>query len=766
METTKVGNHQKVKSFTETYREQEKHHNKTNVDLATEIRFTEVYRQNKHKHPAIREALCLRAQYPASFQTIQHHDLFVGRFERKAVRFTQHACDELAYSVDEKMLEGIASNPNQSEENRESAKELLAFWKHENTAGKVRSAYPASMTEVIPSDSWMDEPGIVFPLYRMCGANLHFDKLLQLGIPGLKNEVTNYKKQHNNNDLYDGMLMALDLLEDVCQFYAKQTEQLSREEENLERKRELLEISSVLQSITQTKPSTLREAIQLFWLYSLVSGVRNYGRMDVYLGDFLKADLDSKRITEKTAIRYLQSLWQLIATTKTVFESRIIIGGKGRRNESNADTFALLAMEATRTVKEIEPQLSLRCFEGMNLALFEKALDVLSEGRTYPILYNDDININAVQHAFNISRSEAEQYVPFGCGEYIIDHKSMGTPSGVINLQKVLEITLHNGNDPMTGKRIGLKTGELSTFETFEDLWKAYMTQAEHAIKVMAEQEELEYKVVGKEAPYLFTSMLYDGCLERGKGIFEGGIPYLGGTLETYGNTNTADSLLAIKELVYRQKKLSLEELVTILDQDFVGYEQVRRDLLNVPKYGNDDEFADEMAQHLHKAICSKIREQNQKTTLHSYLVVIINNQANTLLGRWTSASADGRRSGTPLANGNTPSGGNDKKGMTALLNSLAKLNPSIHAGAVQNLKCSRDLFTEHREQLKVLLDTYFAKGGTQAMITVVSRDELEQAMLTPEKYGHIFVRVGGFSARFVELSRDVQLEILSRTLY
>ncbi len=168
----------------------------------------------------------------------------------------------------------------------------------------------------------------------------------------------------------------------------------------------------------------------------------------------------------------------------------------------------------------------------------------------------------------------------------------------------------------------------------------------------------------------------------------------------------------------------------------------------------------------VHEHICHTVRDQRKKTNLHSYLVVIINNSANTLMGRWTAASADGRKARVSMANGNNPTGGMDKKGVTAMLNSLVKLDPSIHAGAVQNMKFSPAMFSTHRDKLKALLQAYFDNGGAQAMITVVSRGDLEAAMQEPEKYQHIFVRVGGFSARFVELDRDVQLEILSRTLY
>jgi pyruvate-formate lyase len=167
-----------------------------------------------------------------------------------------------------------------------------------------------------------------------------------------------------------------------------------------------------------------------------------------------------------------------------------------------------------------------------------------------------------------------------------------------------------------------------------------------------------------------------------------------------------------------------------------------------------------------HNFMSETIRKQAERVNLHSYLMVIINNSANTYLGRWTGASADGRKSGEFMANANNPSGGADKNGITAMLNSLVKLDPSYHAGAVQNMKFSSDLFNHSREKLRYLLDTYFEKGGTQAMISVLNRNDLERALAEPEKYRHVFVRVGGFSARFVDLEKDVQQEILSRTLY
>lgn len=740
-----------------------------------ELRFTTTYRRWSDAHPAIREAMCLKTQYPAIFQPIQPHDLLAGRVLPALVGFSPDEWGSCAfgyYHLPERIREALDEH-EVDDALRERVERMVDFWDRESTAARVRAAYPPELAQYLPSDDWMNTEGIAFPLYRLTGGTVDYGKLMRLGIPGLGAEIQAKRDaaEHQQVELFDAMLIALDVLANTCRFFARQALEQA-ESASAERRAELSAMADSLEHIACRPPRGFRDGLQLFWLYALTGDLRNHGRMDVYLGELLERDLDGGRLSDADALRLLQSAWQLMADRETRVHNRVIIGGRGRPNEAAADRFAMLAMEATRTVHEAEPQLSLRFYDGMNPRLMEKARYVIAEGRTFPMLYNDDVNIPAVMQAFGFPRDEAEQYVPFGCGEYILEHRSFGTPSGVINLTKALEVTLHNGIDPMTGERMGLALGRFDEFETFEDLWDAYREQVEHYVRLMAEQEAIEYRVAGAQASFLLLSMLYDDCLARGRAIFDDapdgktGIRYLGGTLETYGNVTASDSLLAIKTLVYDDRTLTHDELLDALDADFKGYEIVRRMLQELPKYGNDDDRADAMMLRVHDHVCEYTRAQAERVGLHSYLVVVINNSANALMGRWTAASADGRRARTPLNNGNAPSSGNDRKGVTAMLNSIVKPRCDIHAGAVQNMKFSRQLFQTRRAEVDALLDTYFDNGGAQAMITVVSRGDLEAAIREPERYQNLFVRVGGFSARFIDLPRDVQLEILTRTLY
>lgn len=736
--------------------------------FAFELAFTQSYRQHQDSHPAVRECAALNQMFPTIFEPIEDNDLFAGRICYPLVGFSPEAAGLGYYCREDDILNALGAMEI-SEVQRCEALEMVDFWKTQTTQHKCRAAYPDHIVAALPSDNWTDESGIAFPLYRMGGMNLDFDKLIQYGIPGLKALI--HKKQQANPDeeaqaLYQGMLEALDVLIKSCRHYAEQARALANDCSDQTRAQQLDTIAQSLEYMIEHKPKHLHDAIQLYWLYALMSGTWNYGRMDVYLGTFLANDIDSGHIRESDALAMLQSLWRLMKGYANQYNNRVFIGGKGRRNEADADRFAMLAMEATRTVLLNEPQLSMRFYKGQNPALMEKALTVNGEGRTFPMLYNDDVNIPAVMQAFNVSETEAEQYTPFGCGEYVLQHRSVGSPNGVINMPKALEVVLHNGYDRVLQKNLGTQTPHTCELDSFDKLWDAYTAQIQYHVEALAEQQKIEYDVTGQEARFFLMSMLYDDCIERGRGVFSGGVRYLGGTLETYGNNNVADSLLALKQLVYEEKRYTLEQVIAACDADFVGYEQLHKDLLSIPKYGNDNPLADTMAQKVHDHICHTVRNQAARVGLHSYLVVIINNWANALFGTFTAASPEGRHMGESLANGNNPTPGRDKNGVTAFLNSLAKLNPCIHAGAVQNMKFSKNMFARNRAKLEAMLKTYFQRGGTQAMLTVVNAQDLENAMREPSKWGHLMVRVGGFSSRFIDLPQAAQMDVLNRTLH
>lgn len=706
-------------------------------------KFTRRFRECEHLPAPAREAAMLPMQFQQAFQPPQPGDLFVGRIVYPVASFGPEPAG-LGWCFDFCGAKRWAASPEADAKDRSAVDELITFWENRVTELKTRHAYPADVAEVLPTDCWTEESGVAFPLYRMAGTVLDYAKLLREG--------WNVASE-GDDDFSRSCRTALEAFRKTIRRYAE----MSGVDHDVRR---------VLVDLLERGPVSFREAVQFFWLWALHAGTWNYGRLDVALGPFLARDLDAGVLSEESATGLLCSLWRLMHAYANQYNNRVIIGGRGRPDEASADRFALLAIEATRRVRLNQPQLSLRFYEGQSPALWDAAISAIGEGCTFPMLYNDDVNIPAVAAAFGVSDELAADYTPFGCGEYVLGHRSVGTPSGVINLPKALEIALHGGMDSKTGRRV-LDLPSVSDIKSFGDLWASYTAVLERHISALAVQEKIEYEVSGREASFLFISLLTDDCVGHRCGVFSGGVRHLGGTLETYGNSNVADSLHAIEELVFRRREIALPDLAEALDANFAGSGDLRRRCLGIAKYGNDEATADAMARRVHDHVCMFTRDQAAKVGLDSYQVVVINNWANVVLGRCVGASAEGRLAGEPFANGNNPTPGSDTSGVTAFLNSIASLDPSIHAGAVQNMKFTKEWFQPaNRPKFEALLRGYFARGGTQAMITVVSRADLESAMIEPGKWGHLLVRVGGFSIRFVDLPREAQLEVLGRTLH
>jgi len=736
------------------------------VDLSTELAFTETYKNHAGSPRGVREAACLAVQFPAALGPLSEDALLLfGSLEYPLVGFSPEASEGVGYYCNEQRLEGLLAGGSVAYEQREPAVRMLEFWKGEATKRKVRAAYDAELARWLPSDDYLHDSRVAFPLYRIAGPYLDFATLLRLGIGGLIREVDSLGRKSEPAKLpfYAATVSALRTVSECFRFYGRALLAYAERATDAGTREAARARSLSAMELSENPPSSFQDAVQLLWLYALVSGVWNYGRLDLLLGPLLDADFVGRRIERQDALAVVMALWKAIEARRNPFNGRVVLGGEAAKSVPGADAFAELAFEATERLAGTEPQLSFRFQQGDSL---ERPLELIGAGKTYPILYNDDVNVPAVMKAFGVSRELAEDYLPFGCGEYVIDHRSVGSPNGIINLTKALEATLHGGRDPLTGAQLVPAERPAGDFPNFESLFATYCRQVDFFVDLLARQERLEYDVVGSEAELLLVSVLFDECRERGCGLLSGGARMLGGTLESYGNVNCADSLTAIKGLVYRSGTVTLPELVSALDRDFAGYESLRAALHAAPKFGNDDMEADKMLARVHDHVCRSAIGAGKRHGLDSYLVVVINNSVNTVWGHTTAASADGRHSGAPLANAINPSSGSDTSGFTAFLNSLTVPDSGIHAGCVQNMKCSTNLVNGKRETFRELLETYFSAGGTQAMITVLDRGDLERALKDPEHYRNLMVRVGGFSARFVELPPDVQQEVLSRTIY
>lgn len=720
--------------------------------------YTAAHKENSSKNKAFREVACLKTIFPRLFRSIEKDDLIAGRLDFLPIGFGSVTSIGGVghYCVFHKLRAFKEHLKTEAEKKRVDV--LYDYWQDHD----VKSIYCQDVLNEDTTGRFIDCKYPFMATARLSGMMLDYKKLVTLGIPGLIKQIQSYP----SNEFMQASLECLELFKQVIRKQIELVEQSYGEDEK--RNQDLDVMKADLLYILDHKPETFHQALQLFWLYALCAGCINYGRMDIVLGPFLKRDIDAGIIDEEEAYRYLKSLWKMIENRRTTVNGRIIVGGKGREDVEACDLFARICLRVCKDTRYVEPQFTFRFDTNTPKDIMDMAYECIASGATYPTLYNDDVNVPAVTYGMRVDEKVAEQYIPFGCGEFVIQGKSVGTPNTLLNLVKILQLALNEGYDPMDHvyKAGSVKVLPLSSFRTFEEFYDQYKALLDYYFDLSVYCQKHSYEIMNQEVSFLFNSILMDDCLARGKSLLDGGVEILGGTNETYGNINTSDALYAIKTLVYDQKKYSLEELNKAALHNFEGYELLRKEILSLPKYGNDNFDVDEMANDLFEYVAKGIRNRGIESGMDYYLIVISNNQTNTDWGHQTDASLDGRLRGVYMNPANNPQGFAATSGPTAVLNSLSKFKAKYHGGSVQNIKFTPRMMHEDKEKVKMLFQTYFAKGGCQLMVTVVDHGQLEDAQKHPEKYPDLIVRVAGYSAVFVNLTKDVQDELLSRTLY
>lgn len=733
-------------------------------------RYTQIHKKYSEKSLERREVECLKVLFPAMFRSIEEQDLIAGRLDFLPIGFgTVTSVGGVGhYCVFNKLRAFQKEIAKEGSGFHERVEELYQYWVDHD----LKTDYCRKVLTETTIGRFIDVEYPLIATARLSGMMLDYPKLLENGIGGLKALVQKKLEEQPDNEFYQASLECLDIVTasaDALQAQVlKQLGELPDGADREKRKGQLRQMAAALGKIRNDKPETFHEALQLFWLYALLAGVINYGRLDDFLGPYLAADLDSGRLTEEEAYDYIKSLWTMIENRRTTVNGRIIVGGKGRKHPKEADRFMHIALKVCKDCRYVEPQFTLRIDENTTKETWTEAMAALGVGATYPTLYNDEVNVPAVAYGMRVDEETAERYVPFGCTEFVLWGQSTGTPNICINLLKILNIYMNEGIDPMDGQyKLGpVAPRKLSEMKTFEEFYEGYRELLDYYMDLSVQAQYRSYEVMNEHVRFLFTSILMDDCIERGKALLDGGVRYLGGTCETYGNINASDSLWAVRHLVFDTRKYTLEQLQTAVLSNFEGYEEIRKDCLNCDKYGNDLDTADGMANDLYEFVAKGIRDRGIDIGMQYFMIVISNNSLNTEWGIRTWASPDGRLKGVYMNPANNPQGGADKNGPTALLNSLAKFDARYHAGSVQNIKFSKGMFNQNKLLIETMFKTYFKRGGCHLMVTVVDKGALEDAMVHPEKYPDLIVRVAGYSAVFINLDRTVQEELLSRSLY
>lgn len=768
--------------------------NARKLDIA--LKATAEYKKYTGCHVAIREAKVLNVLYPDVIEPLTDTDYFFGNsvmvkgrsfYEGFDSLVTCHpyAFSQIGFGIHGEQLNEFDTLKEMYPERAQEIDDLVAFWIKEATFVKMREEAPTVVRQYLyprgeenAHRKWgyvrtlPPRPlgaGIMSGSYdsRIAGLAPNYTDLLKLGLTGLKDKIESLKQKNTESeDYYNASIMCVDILIKTCERFRVEAQVLADNATDSVKKLRLQRIADTLYKLQHSKPDTFYEAIQLFLVYNMLSGAQDYGRLDVVFGDFLVNDLNNGILTKESAEEVMDYFWKTFSVISNVYNSRVLIGGKGRLNEENADVFALYAIEATIRGHEIRPVLTLRWYDGQNPLLFDKALEAISQGCIYPTLYNDDRNVEGCMQSMNLPYEDALKYQPLGCGEFNLSECGTGSPNTTMRFLKILEVTLHNGLDGVDGYPLGLKTGELSEFTTYEKLEEAFFEQIKDCIRRDLELHKWYKERTGKDYCAVMQSLLTDDCLARGKAIFHGGIRYFGANIEGFGVTNVANSLAAIKKLVYENNEYTLEQLVHILDVDFEGFEDDRKRFLSMPKYGNNDPYVDEIKLRVETFINNYSHKLCEETEGLTWYTVASVNPGGITIGTTIGASADGRKKATAQAVGNSSHAGTDVNGLTAMLSSAALYTDNRNGGYVTNINVSRKTMVEQREKIKSIFLTYFKMGGLQLNINCFSKGDLEKALENPEKYQNLIVRVSGYSAKFVDLPPMEQKQIMERTLF
>ena len=561
--------------------------------------------------------------------------------------------------------------------------------------------------------------------------------------------------------------------------YAALAEAMADTEGDAVRRAELRTIAATCRRVPAEPARDFREALQSFWFTHLAMHIEQYGwsisagRFDQYMFPYYQHDIADGALTHDTAWELVLNLWIKFmenvdsGVKETVFQN-LTLGGQDADGQDQSNALSRLCLDATVALRINQPALSVRWHPNIDPDYWHQVHRALAQGLGLPALFNDTIIIAALE-AHGVAPADAIGYGIVGCVEASIPGKEQGvTAGGHINTAKALELALNDGRSLVTGEEIGLPTGDPKTFISFDDLWEAYKVQVIYlaGLNILATHIAGEAQKQHGYCPLM--SSLLDDCLARRRDLVYGGTRYNLPGIAIYGPSNAYDGLLAVKRWVCEEGKVSWAELHEALLADFEGYEALRQLLARrTDRFGNGiaevDAFANQV-NAVHADFCwAHVDSRDGRYTCGVWPV-----NGHVHAGHWTGATPDGRRAGAPLVDGVGASQGADRRGPTALLTSVARLNNIDHwpAGNTCNVKFAAQSVQTDGDiaRLRELVTTFMELGGQELQINVVDAASLRAAKMNPEAYQDLIVRVAGYSAYFTQLSEDVQDEIISRT--
>lgn len=599
--------------------------------------------------------------------------------------------------------------------------------------------------------------------------------------------VIDSQEKQNQIDFWNAVIISIDAAGAFAKRYSDLALELSKTEKDEKRKAELLEIAEVCAHVPLEPARTFHEAIQFVWFMHVIMNIENNGhgeslhRFDQYMNPYYVADKAAGRITEDEAIELIQCFFIKMTDVMKLRDKfysqsfagyplwqNIIIGGQTPDGKDATNETSFLCLKANAGVQTSQPTMSVRYFKGLNEDLIQEGLKMIQAGMATPAFFNDELVVPMVMEKTGCSIEEARNWGIHGCVQPGVAGCSDGRPTvGYVNMLKCVELMMHNGVNPVNGEQLGPKTGELSELNTLEKLQKALYTQIDYFMDLMIRGFNIVGSLHAVRQPVVFTSMLVNDCVEKGKALQCGGARYSESGAFAVSIGNTADAVAAIDTIVNREQKLTAKELLDVLAKNFEGSEDIRQMLLKkAPKYGNDNEYVDAIAADIIRHYAKNLEQYRDSRGGH-FVEVVESQSMNVSQGKCVLASPDGRFAYDPVNDNCSPVMGRDVSGPTACINSVAHLDQkNAKDGCLYNIRFDpRSIQGEKGLQmLGSIVKTYFANMGEHIQINVVDDATLRAAQKNPENYRNLLVRVAGYLAYFVELDSDVQEALIART--
>lgn len=672
-----------------------------------------------------------------------------------------------------------------TEEDKKTLREVLPWWEGKSIQDVTMKILPEDVRNIY-------EAGVNDTGYLTSGSgnfSASYPKIIEKGFAQIKREIEEKlaaldltrPQDIDKMIYYKATLICCDAAVDYARRYSQLAREMAEKETRPERKKELLEIADICQHIPEYPARDFREAAQTFWFmhilvhYEAAGGAGIVaGRLDQYLYPYMQGmdRAEVRKWLKNLWINYNQVMYFLPGRAASNWSGHPVseqptIGGVDYEGNDASNELTEMILEVEKEIAMPQPDIAVMYHKKINRKVLEKSCETLPVSMK-PKFFSFETTVKQAQERGITDPHDLVDLVDIGCVASGPQGKAWGNNGvGFFSMPKVLELTLYNGVDPKTGKKVGLETGDPKSFTSYDQFYEAFKKQLAYCNKLTIEMINIIEKVHSELNPQPFTSIMIDDCLEKGLPLWKGGARYNIPGVESVGLANVADCLAAVKKLVFEEKSITMAELMDALRNNFQGQgERIQYRLINdAPKFGNDEDYVDQIAADVAEFFC---QEHNKYEGFRGkYCPSLCSVSAHVGLGRFIGATPEGRQAGRPLADGMSPVQGMCKTGPTAVIKSLTKIDQQKSSdGNLLNMKFNASILKNPvtRDKFISLLETYLNTGGYHVQFNFIDTAKLRAAQANPEKYPEMIVRVAAYVAQFGQLPKELQDDIIARS--